>query len=55
MTRNWFGKRIIHKEDTLATKSEYLESDIRWEKIKIMLYFIIAFLYFYFIILGKTI
>jgi|TARA_Y100000031_G_scaffold9781_1_gene10574 hypothetical protein len=54
MARNWYGGRKFHKEDIL-TKRRYSESDIRWEKFKIVLWVVASILYGYFIVLGKTI
>lgn len=56
MSRNWYGKRIYDSDDRWSINSKRItDSDIRREKIKIVIYFLIATAYFYFIILGRTI
>ena len=49
MARNWYGGRKFHKEDIL-TKRRYSESDIRWEKFKMVIWIVLFILYVYFII-----
>ena len=49
-TRNIWGKRIIHKDDIDSTRQKYRESDIRWEKSKIVLMVLLGVLYTYYII-----
>ena len=54
MSRTFFGTKRIVKIDK-HTKSKYTESDIRWEKIKMVLWLFFGYLYFHFIIMGWTI
>ena len=49
-TRNFLGKRIIHKYDVVSTQQKYRESDIRWEKFKMVIWVILGVLYIYYII-----
>jgi len=49
-TRNFWGKRIIHKDDIDSTRQKYRESDIRWEKSKIVLMVLLGVLYIYFMV-----
>ena len=53
MARNWYGEKKIVKED-MYTKKYVTTSDIRWEKIKMVLWFFFGYLYFHFIIMGWT-
>ena len=55
MARNWYGERIIHKGDNFVIRSKHIEADIRKGKFKLVLYPLLGLVYFYFIILGKTI
>ena len=50
MARNVWGNRI-----EVIPRSKSTESDVRWEKFKLVLYLLLGLVYFYFIILGKTI
>ena len=49
-TRNIWGKRIIHKDDIDSTRQKYRESDIRWEKFKMVIWIVLGALYMYYII-----
>ena len=49
-TRNIWGKRIIHKDDIDSTRQKYRESDISWEKSKIVLMVLLGVLYIYFMV-----
>ena len=53
-TRNFWGKRIIHKDDIDSTRQKYRESDIRWEKFKIVIWIVLGALYMYFMIQPQT-
>ena len=53
MARNIFGNKKIVKIDK-HSRSKYTESDIRWEKIKMVLWVFFGYLYFHFIIMGWT-
>ena len=52
MARNWYGERVIHKEDNFVIRSRHIEADIRKGKFKLVLYPIFGYLYFHFIIMG---
>ena len=52
--RTIFGTKRIVKVDKFS-KTKYVESDIRAEKFKIILWVVMFLLYLYFVILGKTI
>ena len=49
MSRTFFGTKKVVKIDK-HTRSKYSESDIRWEKFKIVIWIILFILYVYFII-----
>ena len=51
MSRDIFGNRKVDKVYK-HTNRKYLESDIRREKIKIVLMILLGCLYFYFVITG---
>ena len=53
MPRDIFGNKKVGKADR-HTDQKYLESDIRWEKIKIVLMILLGVLYIYFIIQPQT-
>ena len=53
MSRDIFGNKKIVKIDK-HSRSKYTESDIRWEKIKMVLWVFFGYLYFHFIIMGWT-
>ena len=53
MTRTVFGNKRVVKIDK-HSKSKYVESDIRWEKFKIVLWIILGALYMYYIIQPQT-
>ena len=49
-TRNFWGKRIVHKEDKVSFKRKYDDDDVRWEKIKIFFWILLLFLWIYYVI-----
>ncbi len=49
-TRNFWGKRIVHKEDKVSFKRKYDDDDVRWEKIKIFFWILLGALYVYYVI-----
>jgi hypothetical protein len=49
MPRNIFGYKRVVKIDK-HSKSKYVESDIRWEKFKIVIWILLGALYTYYII-----
>ena len=53
MSRDFWGNKKIINVDKFS-KVTYSESDIRWEKIKIVLWVFFGYLYFHFIIMGWT-
>ena len=53
MARTVFGTKKIVRIDK-RSKSKYVESDIRWEKFKIVLWIILGALYMYYIIQPQT-
>ena len=53
MARTIFGTNKIVRIDK-RSGSKYTESDIRWEKIKIVLWIILGALYMYYIIQPQT-
>ena len=50
MARNWLGNKKITREDRYTSKSKYTDSDIRWEKFKIVIWLVLGALYMYYII-----
>ena len=49
MSRTIFGTRKVVKIDR-HTRSKYSESDIRWEKFKIVIWIVLGALYMYYMI-----
>ena len=49
MSRTFFGTKRIVKIDK-HTRSKYSESDIRWEKFKMVIWVVLGVLYIYYII-----
>ena len=49
MSRDIFGNKKVGKVDR-HTNRKYLESDIRWEKFKIVLMILLGVLYIYFMV-----
>ena len=49
-TRNFWGKRIVHKEYKVSFKRKYDDDDVRWEKIKIFFWILLLFLWIYYVI-----
>ena len=49
-TRNFWGKRIVHKEDKVSFKRKYDDDDVRWEKIKIFFWILLLFFWIYYVI-----
>ena len=54
MARNWLGNKKIIREDRYISKSKYTESEIRWEKFKIVIWIVLGALYMYYIIQPQT-
>ena len=52
MARNWYGITRINKED-MYTKTYITNTDIRWEKIKIVIWIVLGVLYVYFIVFDS--
>ena len=50
MARNWLGNKKITREDRYTSKSKYTDSDIRWEKFKIVIWLLLGGLYAYIIL-----
>ena len=51
MARNIFGIKKITREDKYTRKSsKYTESEISWEKFKIVIWLVLGALYMYYII-----
>jgi hypothetical protein len=50
MARNVWGNKKITKEDKYTSKSKFSESDIRWEKFKIVIWLVLGGVWTYFII-----
>ena len=53
MPRTVFGTKKVVRIDK-HSRSKYTESDIRWEKFKMVLWVFFGYLYFHFIIMGWT-
>ena len=53
MARDIFGNKKVGKVDR-HTNRKYLESDIRWEKFKIVLMILLGVLYTYYIIQPQS-
>ena len=53
MSRDIFGNKKVVKIDR-HTRSKYTDSDIRWEKFKIVIWIILGVLYTYYIIQPQT-
>ena len=53
MARTIFGTKKIVKIDR-HTRSKYTESDIRWEKFKIVIWIVLGALYMYYIIQPQS-
>ncbi len=49
MSRTFFGTKKVVKIDK-RSRSKYSESDIRWEKFKMVIWIVLFLLYVYFII-----
>ena len=49
MARDIFGNRKIERVDR-STHQKYSESDIRWEKFKMVIWIVLGALYMYYII-----
>ena len=49
MARDIFGNKKIVKIDK-HSKSKYVESDVRWEKFKMVIWIVLGALYMYYII-----
>ena len=49
MSRTFFGTKKVVKIDK-HTRSKYSESDIRWEKFKMVIWIVLGALYIYFIV-----
>ena len=54
MARNWLGNKKITREDRYTSKSKYTDSDIRWEKFKIVIWLVLGGLWTYFIIQPQS-
>ena len=56
MARDLFGNKKVRREDkyTKRSNSGFSEGDIKKEKLKIVLYLFLGYLYFHFIIMGWT-
>ncbi len=50
MARNWLGNKKIIREDRYISKSKYTESEIRWEKFKIVIWLLLGGLYMYYFV-----
>ena len=53
MARNIFGIKKVVKIDK-RSGSKYLDSDIRWEKFKMVIWIVLGALYMYFIIQPQS-
>jgi len=53
MARDIWGNKKVTKSDKYS-KTKYSDSDIRWEKFKIVLWVFFGYLYLHFIIMGWT-
>jgi len=53
MKRNWYGKRIYNSESKRYHK--ITDADIRSELVKMVIFILLALIYFYFVIIGKTV
>jgi hypothetical protein len=53
MARNWYGSKRITQEDRYTRKSsKHTDSDIRWEKFKMVLWVLLGYIYLHFIVMG---
>jgi hypothetical protein len=53
MPRTFFGTKRLVKIDK-HSRSKYSESDIRWEKFKIVIWLVLGVLYMYYIIQPQS-
>ncbi len=53
MARDIFGNQKVIKIDK-RSRSKYTESDIRWEKFKMVIWIVLGALYMYYIIQPQT-
>ena len=53
MARTIFGTKKVVRIDR-HTRSKYTESDIRWEKFKIVIWIVLGVLYMYYIIQPQS-
>ena len=53
MARDIFGNQKVVKIDK-HSRSKYTESDIRWEKFKMVIWIVLGALYMYYIIQPQT-
>ena len=55
MARNWLGNKKITREDRYISKStKFSDSEIRWEKCKIVIWLLLGGLYAYIILHPQT-
>ena len=54
MARNWLGNKKITRKDRYTSKSKYTDSDIRWEKFKMVIWIVLGALYMYYIIQPQS-
>ena len=52
MARDIFGNKKVVKIDK-HSRSKYSESDIHWEKFKIVIWIVLGILYAYFVVFGS--
>jgi len=53
MARDIFGNKKVTREDKYTRKStKFSDSEIRWEKFKIVIWLLLGYAYFHFIAMG---
>ena len=50
MARNWYGSQRVTREDMYTSKLKYTDSDIRGEKLKMVIWIVLGALYMYYFI-----
>ena len=53
MARDIFGNQKVIKIDK-HSRTKYSDSDIRWEKFKMVVWVLLGYAYFHFIVMGWT-